>query len=160
MDPQLLHLRLNHFPVVGVFWTLPFILIAALRPGRPALLRAHALTVLLAVTSVAAYLSGDPAEEKIEHLAGVVESAIEAHEDAALWVGWLGVAVGVVGLAGIWAAYSHRLSWARTLAWAAILIVALETGALLKTATLGGQIHRPELVQPASSDSGQERHPD
>lgn len=157
MDPQLLHLRLNHLPVVGVFWTLPFVLIAALRPGRPALLRAHGLTVLLGVTTLIAYLSGDPAEEKIEHLAGVVESSLEAHEEAAIWAVVLGIAAGVVGLAGVWAAFSRRLSVARGLAWAATLILVIEMGSLIQTATLGGQIHRPELASPSSD---QERHPD
>ncbi|HET9233030.1 MAG TPA: hypothetical protein VFP10_02685 [Candidatus Eisenbacteria bacterium] len=157
MDPQLLHLRVNHLPVVGVFWTLPFILIAALRPGRAALLRAHALIVLLGLTSVIAYRTGEPAEEKVEHLAGVVESAIEAHEDAARWVLGLGIAAGVLGLAGLWAAYSRRLSVARALGWVATLVVVLEMGALIQTATLGGRIHRPELVSPGS---GLEQDPD
>ena len=87
----------------------------------------------------------------------MVESAIEAHEDAARWVLGLGIAAGVLGLAGFWAAYARRLSVARALSWAATLVVVLEMGALIQTATLGGHIHRPELVSP---DAPLERDPD
>jgi hypothetical protein len=145
MDPQLLHLRLNHLPVVSVLWTLPFLVAGLVRPTRTALLRAHAFAVILAVTTALAYLTGEGAEEKIEHLPGVVESAIEAHQDAASIALAIGIGAGVVGLMGFWAAYKNRDRLARTLCWVVTVVVALETGALFNTAQRGGLIHRPEL---------------
>ena len=76
MDPQLLHLRLNHLPVVGALWTLAFLVFALFRPSASRAKLALALTVVLAGTVVLAYLTGGPAEEKIEHLAGVVEPSM------------------------------------------------------------------------------------
>ena len=145
MDPQLLHLRLNHLPVVSVLWTLPFLVAALVRPSRTALLRAHAFAVVLTLTTAGAYLTGDGAEEKVEHLPGVVESAIEAHEDAAVIALVISIAAGAIGLVGFWAARTNRLGMAKTLCWIATLVVAFATGALLNTAHRGGLIHRPEL---------------
>jgi len=150
MDPQLLHLRLNHLPVVSVLWTLPFLIVALVRPSRTGFLRAHAFVVVLALLTAGAYLTGEGAEEKIEHLPGVVESAIEAHQDAALITFTISIVAGVVGLFGCWAARGNRLGLAKRLCWVAVLVVAFETGALLNTAHRGGLIHRPELYQGSS----------
>jgi hypothetical protein len=145
MDPQLLHLRINHFPVVGVFWTLPFLVLALVRSSRTSLIRAHALAVVLCLTTLAAYLTGEPTEEKIEHLPGVMERAIEAHQDAALWALVIGIGAGVAGLLGLLAVFKQRLGPARAALWVATLLVAFEMGALANTAMRGGVIHRPEL---------------
>ncbi len=158
MDPQLLHLRLNHLPVVSVLWTLPFLIVALVRPTRVALLRAHAFAILLALTTAAAYLTGEGAEEKIEHLPGVVESAIEPHEDAAVITVIISIAAGTLGLIGYWTARTNRLTMAKKLCWLVTLVVAFETGALLNTAHRGGLIHRPELNRPSAG--GPEHIPD
>ena len=141
----MLHLRLNHLPVVSVLWTLPFLIVALVRPSRTGLLRAHAFVVVLALLTAIAYLTGEGAEEKIEHLPGVVENAIEAHQDAALITVIIGMVAGVVGLIGYWAARSNRLGLAKRLCWGVTVVVAFEAGALMNTAHRGGLIHRPEL---------------
>jgi hypothetical protein len=153
MDPQLLHLRLNHFPVIGVFWTLPFVIVAVVRPSRPALLRAHGFAVLLALTTSLAYLTGEGAEEKIEHLPGVVENAIEPHQDAALIAFVISLAAGITGLAGFWAVFKNRAGMARSLCWVLTLVIAVEMGALVNTAQRGGLIHRPELDHGKSGEA-------
>jgi uncharacterized membrane protein YtjA (UPF0391 family) len=153
MDPQLLHLRLNHLPVVSVLWTLPFLVVALVRPTRTALLRAHAFAVVLALLTTGAYLTGDGAEEKIEHLPGVVESAIEAHQDAALIAFVISLVAGATGLVGLWAARTNRVRMAKTLCWVVTLVVAFETGALFNTAHRGGIVHRPELYQGGTGET-------
>jgi len=158
MDPQLLHLRLNHLPVVSVLWTLPFLVVALVRPSRNAFLRAHAFAVVLALTGTLAYVTGDGAEEKIEHLPGVVESAIEAHQDAGTIAFAIGLGAGVLGLVGLWAVLKNRFGLARTLCWVVTVVVAFETGALMVTAHRGGLIHRPELYH--GSAGAPERVPD
>ncbi len=45
---------------------------------------ATALLVVMALIAIPVYLTGEPAEEKIEHLSDFVESTVELHEDAAL----------------------------------------------------------------------------
>jgi len=158
MDPQLLHLRLNHLPIVSVLWTLPFLIVALVRPSRTALLRAHAFAIVLALLTTCAYVTGDGAEEKIEHLPGVVESAIEAHQDAALIAFVISLVAGAIGLVGFWAARTNRVPMAKTLCWVVTLVVAFETGALFNTAQRGGLIHRPELYHDGTGETG--RTPD
>ena len=153
MDPQLLHLRLNYLPIVSVLWTLPFLVVALVRPSRTALLRAHAFAVVLALLTTGAYLTGDGAEEKIEHLPGVVENAIEAHQDAALIAFVISLIAGAMGLLGFWAARVNRVRMAKTLCWVVTIVVAFETGALFNTAHRGGLIHRPELYHGAAGES-------
>ncbi len=78
------HLLTNHVPVVGI----P-IAVAVLGWGiwaRQFLLQRAGLVMLtvLALRTVSVYLTGEPAEEIVEHIPGVSESLIEAHETAAL----------------------------------------------------------------------------
>jgi len=154
MDPQLLHLRLNHVPVVSVLWVLPFLIVALVRPSKSLLLRAHAFAIVLALVTTLAYVTGDGAEEKIEHLPGVVENAIEAHQDAALIAFVISLIAGAIGLWGVWAACTNRMGMAKTLCWVVTIVVAFETGALFNTAHRGGLIHRPELYHGGASQTG------
>ncbi|WP_161888277.1 hypothetical protein [Pontibacter russatus] len=44
---------------------------------------AAAIVMAMAVMAVPVYLTGEPAEERVEHLAGVSEAMIEEHEEEA-----------------------------------------------------------------------------
>jgi hypothetical protein len=142
VNPQLLHLILNHLPVVGALWVL-VVLAAALLWPRPALIRlALGLSVLLALTAAGAFLTGEPAEEAVEHLPGVDEHAIEAHESSAKASLIGAIASGVAGLLGLLWSRGRPLRRAVVPALLAVLV----SGVLLAvTAHRGGQIVRPSL---------------
>ena len=143
MDPQQLHLWVNHIPVAGSFWVLAVLLAAVVRPGVALSRVALGLTVLLSLSVVATYLTGEPAEEKVEHLPGVVEAAIEEHEETAKKALVLGIVAGVGALMGLVLTRSRPESrWPLV---PSIVLVGLCALLLALAAHEGGKIHRPEL---------------
>ncbi len=143
MSGQQLHLILNHVPVIGALWALLLVLVALVKP-TPALTRlALVFTLLVGVATVPAYLSGEPAEEVVEHLPGTGESALHDHEEMGEKALAAGIAAGVVALIALfWSARSRS----RRGPLAATLLVLLVAAALLGwTGHLGGKVRRPEL---------------
>jgi hypothetical protein len=153
MEPQLLHLVVNHIPVVGALWTL-LVLVVALAHPAPSLSRlALVLVVLVGLSTVAAFLTGEPAEEAVENLAGVVEPAIEEHEDLARRSLYLGIAAGAFAiLTLIFRRPPGRISLLMNL-----VLVAATALTLAVTAYEGGKIQRPELGGEAETSSRQRR---
>src|SRR6476659_3241135 len=79
-----LHLVLNHIPVLGTMLFAPLVLLwGLLRQSRDVTQIALLLTVLLAVTAIPIYLTGEPAEEQLEHQPWFDKQRVEAHEERA-----------------------------------------------------------------------------
>jgi hypothetical protein len=67
LSPAHLHLLLNHIPVLGTMIFAPLVLAwGLLRRSRDATLTGLLLAILLALTAVPIYLTGEPAEEQLE----------------------------------------------------------------------------------------------
>lgn len=145
-----LHLLLNHFPVIGGIIGVLLLAFAAWR-GGPELLRATlALYVLLAGIAVVVYLTGEPAEEAVEHLPGFSEAIVERHEEIAL------ISTIAMGIAGVLALVALVVQRKRVLpAWVARggVVVAAGVVALMGyTANLGGQIRHTEIRGAAAAN--------
>jgi uncharacterized membrane protein len=145
-----IHLALNHVPVIGLPIVLLLLAWALVRRGPDLLKASFGLLVLLAIVTVIVQLTGEPAEELVEGLPGVLESMVEGHEEAAL-LGTIGmVAVGGLALFGLW-----RLRGERTLARrypAAVLVAGVVVaGTMSWIANLGGQIRHSEIRPGASA---------
>ncbi len=143
MSPVHFHLAMNHLPVVGSIGVALLLLFALLPAGRAYRRFALVTLVVVALAGLPAFFSGEPAEEGVEHLAGIEERRIEQHEDAAK------VAVIVLELAGAVALFG--LMWFRRRAIPGsllTLVLIMDLGAvavLVRTATLGGEIRHPEI---------------
>lgn len=84
MNAAHIHLVLNHFPVIGMIFSVVLVL-AGLARRNPELGRAGVMTmVITALIAIAVYLTGEPAEEIVEHLTGRSEDLLELHETAGL----------------------------------------------------------------------------
>lgn len=153
MDAAQLHLLLNHVPVVGAIFGLGLLAWGMLR-GRDAVVRAALGALVIAgVAGVATYLSGEPAEEVVEEVAGVSEALIERHEETAIWATGGAVLAGVVALAAL--AVHRGRSVSRGFA-TLVLALALGTSGLMGwTAHLGGQIRHPEIRRGAVAVGGE-----
>jgi hypothetical protein len=155
MNAPQIHLMMNHIPVVGVLFT-GLALAAGLIARSGAILRLGLATlVLVALAAIPVFLSGEPAEEAVEKMAGVTRSTIGSHEDMAkrsmLGLQLLG-AVSLVALAR----YGRRPVPMRFAAILLAAVVAL-SGGLAWTAHLGGQIRHPELVAASATGEAPER---
>lgn len=104
------------------------------------------LVVLLgmALMTIPVYLTGEPAEDRVESVAGISKTMIEEHEGAAK------LAFAAMGLSGLVALVvmliSFRFAKYANLGFAASLAVSLFAfGLVARTANLGGQIRHTEI---------------
>ncbi len=140
-----IHPAIVHFPialgVVGALGALGYLVLRRdwLRWFAPILLS------LALLGAVAAYFSGNAAEDRAED-AGVPHEAIEQHEETGLW------ALGLIGLACVlsWATHGMRRGL-----WVSSIVAVAAAGLVLWNGHLGGKlvfIHGAGRVSAPTSD--------
>ena len=83
MNATHIHLILNHFPIIGSLIGF-VILIYGLYTNNTSIQKlALFLFIALAIISIPVYLSGDEAEETVEHISGISKNTIHEHEEMA-----------------------------------------------------------------------------
>ncbi|HMB89422.1 MAG TPA: hypothetical protein VKP65_01155 [Rhodothermales bacterium] len=134
---------LNHLPVLGTVFGL-CLLAYGLLGKKPYLLKVSlGVFVLVALAAGAAYLTGEQAEEVVEHLAGISEAVIEPHEEAA-WIAFLGAGMlGLLALGGL--IWFRQREVAKRFSLATLVLALAMSGWMVYTANLGGKIHHPEI---------------
>lgn len=138
-----LHLLVNHFPVVGAVLGVLLIAVAMLRHS-PELERAALwLFTLLGAGGILVFLTGEPAEDSVENLAGFSDALAGRHEAVALAAT---VAMGVLGALCAAALIGYRRTplprWVMTV----VLVAAIGSASIMGyTANLGGQIRHTEI---------------
>ena len=144
MNGAEIHLALNHVPLFGCAFGALFLLISVLRKHRDLQQAALWLCLIAALVAIPTYLTGERAEDRVEGLAGIEESRIEEHEEAALWA-LIGIeTMGVGAAAALYLGQKTGQPPVRVIQ--VCLILALLALALVgRTAQLGGQIHHPEV---------------
>ena len=159
MNSAHLHLALNHIPVVGIGLVIMVMLIGLFRRNEILVRTGIIGVVLMALLSVPAYLTGEPAEDVVKGLAGVVKSTVETHEEAAQAAFLVLIGSGAFSLAGL--VLFRRKMLPRWFATCVLVTAIASTLSMGWAANLGGRIRHPEIagnnVVPAQSH---ERHHD
>jgi amino acid transporter len=150
-----LHLLLNHIPPIGVPIGLALFAWGFLRRSEALVRAALVLFVALAAVTVPVHMTGEPAEEAVEHLPGVTDTAIEAHEDAASVGLFTTLALGGVSLAALFATRRGR-PLPRGLGVAVLGLALVSAGTLTWVSGLGGEIRHTEIRSGAAVDGGGE----
>jgi uncharacterized membrane protein len=148
-----LHLIVNHIPVLGAVFGLLLLSYGVVK-RNDGIVRAGLWTLaIVGLTGLAAYLTGEPAEEVVEHLPGISESVIERHEEAAYLATIGGGVVGLVAIAGLFLHRAGRPVGGRFSALMLLLTLGL-FGGMAWTANLGGQIRHAEIRSGRTADAG------
>lgn len=164
MDPVHVHLFLNHFPVICSILSVPFFLYAYWRKSDELKQLALLVLVFAAAVTIPVYLSGEPAEEVVEKLAGVSHDLIEQHEDAAYFAMISMMITGVISLIGLISMFLKKAAAAKFLVLVALLSAIGSAGLMLRTSNLGGQIMHSEIragdagAQPAEKQRDDQRN--
>lgn len=149
-----LHLILNHVPVIGMVFALLILGVAAWRRNDGMGRLGLAVMVGLSLVTAVVFLSGEPAEEAIERVAGVSEAMIHPHEEAAEAAL---IATGIAGVLALTALSAYRRrALPRWLTGAAFTAALVSTTMLGWAANLGGQIRHTEIGGTAAASSGEE----
>ena len=139
-----LHLMISHIPVIGILLLLPLLLIALWRRSDELSKISLGGIVVVALASVAVYLTGEPTEEGVENLSGISKAMIERHESIALVSTVVLALLGVLALGALIRSRKKPLSHGIVIA--ALIGTAVMTGAFAYTANLGGQIRHSEIT--------------
>lgn len=144
MNTTHLHLLLNHFPIIGTLMGCTLMLWGIIKNQNNIKIASSILLVLMAIIAIPVYLTGEPAEESVEKLPGVLESMIELHEDAASLAIWL---MGITGVSALMALFLERQkSKIATNAFLATFIFSIICfAAMARTGYYGGQIRHTEI---------------
>ncbi len=141
------HLMINHFPVVGILGVLLLLAYAIVRKSNEVEMVALGLTVLLALMTIAVYLTGQAAEDTVKKLPGVTEASIGRHEEVADLSLILMEASGILALAGLFLARRRGVMPRWLVPF--VLILSLVTSVVVGyTANLGGEIRHSEIREP------------
>lgn len=146
-----IHLILNHMPVVGLVFTALLLVIALARRSTELTKVALAFLALIGALSIATFLTGEPAEDLVEKIAGVSESAMERHEDVALFATIAAAGAGALALAAI--ALFRRRTVPRWVTGASLVVTLVALGLMGFTANTGGQIRHSE-IRPVNAATG------
>lgn len=139
------HLLVNHFPIVGAFLGVVLLLLAlATRRDRGVWTAGVAVLALSAAGAGAAQLTGEPAEEVVEDLAGFDETLVEEHEERAKIATIGSVTVGVVAL-GAWFAGRRKAAIPTAYVGGVLAVALVSAGLMAWTGNAGGKIRHPEI---------------
>jgi hypothetical protein len=141
-----LHLLLNHLPVIGTLLALLLLAYAQLRGSQELTRASLGIFAIAAVMGLAAFLTGEPAEEVVKRLPGIEKSAIHEHEEAALVATWLLGLVGAVSLGGLIAFRKRDGGVPRRFGVLVLALSLFPTLAMARTANLGGKIRHTEIL--------------
>jgi uncharacterized membrane protein len=150
MNTAHIHLVITHLPIIGAFIGLLILAFAYLKKDANVKTAAYLVFVVCAIGACIAYATGEGAEEVVENLPGVVEAAIETHEDAAMYSLVSMIALGVMSIIGIiqirWNA--SKINFIHPL----ILVILLCSMATIGyTGNLGGKIRHTEIANASAA---------
>lgn len=161
MNAHYLHLLTNHLPVAALLFGLVLFAYGAAR-GRDGSERLGLWFIVAAgLLAIPVLLTGEGAEETVEHLPGIVRAdrrLIHQHEDAAEVAFWVLQLAALGAIAGRFT----QGPWEGVYRWlrgGVLLLGLVALGLMGRAAQLGGQIRRPELradyVAPAPTAGGE-----
>lgn len=148
-----LHLLITHLPVFGSLLGALVLVHGLWTKTNQTKNAAYFVFILSALGAIIAYLTGEPAEEAVEKIQGVLENKIELHEDSALYA-----LISLIALGGlsVFALVINRFKPSLVKSTAiTILFVSLISFALVaRTGYLGGQIRHTEIANNTFQNNG------
>lgn len=143
MDQTHIHLLITHLPIFGSILGGLVLLHGIWTKSNQTAIAAYNLFVISAIGAGIAYLTGEAAEESVEHIQGVAKTAIDAHEDFAM-VSLVSLIVLAQLLIGILLTLK-KSQLTRSVSIITLLIALVSFGLIARTGYLGGQIRHTEL---------------
>lgn len=138
------HLIVNHFPIVANILGILIVLVGFFAKKNQVLHTGLAIFVLAALTTLAAYQTGENAEDMAEKLPGVSHDLIEKHEHEAERFRGYSLAAGVLSLIALYLSVKKKPGVVM-LCTALLIVAGVSAYYAAKTGTSGGEIRHPEI---------------
>lgn len=143
MNPTHIHLLLNHFPIVGTLIGSAILLYSIIKKQDTGKITGASVIVIMAIIAIPVLLTGEPAEESVEHLSGISKALIHDHEEASEKAFWLMEITGVFSLFAI-VLYKIKSAFAPKAFLVAFIFSVITFFAMAWAGNLGGKIRHPE----------------
>lgn len=151
MDATHLHLMLTHFPIVGTIIGVIILAYGQFSKKNEIKKVAFLIFIIMALLTIPVFLTGDGAEETVEHIPGVSEKLIERHaefaENAIIFMGLLGLLSLVSFIAIV-----RKLSIEKIVAIITLSVSLVTCAVFVQVGNLGGQIRHSE-IQPKDQNN-------
>lgn len=139
------HLLINHLPII-----VPIVGLLVLGGGfilHSEIIKrtAFAIFILGALFTFPASATGEQAEEVLEHMQGVNEKLIKAHEEISETFAVLSYLLGAFSLVALWANWKQK-TFAGFLSVLTLIFGLVVLFFASRTGTSGGEIRHPEIV--------------
>lgn len=138
------HLIINHFPIVGTILAFFIVIIGFLSRVSAVLHTGLAIFIFSALTSLAAFQTGENAEDMAESLPGVSHELIEKHEHEAERFRSFSIAAGVLALIALYLSVKKKPGVVM-LCTALLIVAGVAAFYSSKAGTSGGEIRHPEI---------------
>jgi uncharacterized membrane protein YjdF len=144
MNPTHIHLLLNHFPIIGTLISSAILLYSIIKKQDTGKITGAFIIVVMALIAIPVLLTGEPAEESVEHLSGISKALIHDHEEASEKAFWLMELTGVFSLLAI-VLYKIKSAFTSKAFLVAFAFSAITFFAMAWAGNLGGKIRHPEI---------------
>ena len=144
MDATHLHLILTHFPIVGTIIGIGILTYGLFAKNDDIKKVALVTFILMAILTIPVFLTGEEAEETVEHITGVSEQLIENHEELAGKAIWLMGLLGVLSVINLFAIIKN-LSFANKMSLITLVVSLGTFGVFAKVGNEGGKIRHSEI---------------
>ena len=144
MDELHLHLIVNHLPIIFPIVGIIILLIGIFSTSEVTKRNAYVIFILGAITSIAAMVTGENAENSATQIAGLSDSLIEKHADISEIFATLTYVLGAISLVALIASFRNSL----ISKYAPFLVGILAVICLFyaqKSGTTGGEIKHTEI---------------
>lgn len=139
-----LHLVINHLAIIGSLLGILVLAFGIWKKSKDTQMAAYGLFILSAIGAVVTYLTGEAAEDAVEHLQGVEKNLIELHEHFSIYPLVALIILGLLSIAGIFFARKESSHRGR-LSIVTLIFSVISFILIARTGYLGGQIRHSEL---------------
>lgn len=160
MDATHIHLLLTHFPIIGTIIGIGILTYGHFSKNDSIKKVALVTFIIMSILTIPVFLTGEEAEESVEHLSGVSENMIEEHEELAEKAIWLMGLLGALSLLSLYAIVK-KISFSKTLTLSTLVVSLITFGVFAKVGNLGGQIRHSEIraTKTSSTDENNQSTP-
>lgn len=152
MNEAHIHMLVNHFPIIGLFFGLGVLLFGVVKKNLTLKSTAYVMLIICVIFGQLAMMTGDKAEHFVEDLPGFTHKIIHEHEEAAEAFMIPMYILGLVSIVGLYA-QSKKLSFEKWISYLALVLGVVCIFLSKNAGTTGGEIRHTEIREKGSTIS-------
>lgn len=150
MNEAHIHMLVNHFPIIGLFFGLGVLLFGVVKKNLTLKSTAYVMLIICVIFGQLAMMTGDKAEHFVEDLPGFTHKIVHKHEEAAEAFMIPMYILGLVSIVGLYA-QSKKLSFEKWISYLALVLGVVCIFLSKNAGTTGGEIRHTEIRENGST---------